>query len=480
VLSGQVPAFPIHVTICYNEWIREPNNDDCSGIFSAPQLKTAPKFLDIDELMSMDSDPISIEHTTRILTRISSPLLDTMLKFLASRRSVQLLLGWNEARRFGKIHHPRSTLIISDINIGDAVIVQSFIGLLKKSFPEIEIDFVYQNKAWPLIKANPHVTGHHPLFQGTGIPNSKDFNSVRQLVGNHRFDVIFNLCPYFSSGLFKHSDSVIFHSLSLIFRIMSSHVGRKDRSHYAYQLNEFSRDVIRNLDMNGLKRQSWDGETPIPHLFLHPQTFLELSRTLNLLDISQDDRVLFLNPDASSPYTCIPVDFQVDLLTNILPHPNLDRVLMNCGFTFQGIEKKILDQIPDSLQRKITILPKDTRIDVYAALTDRSDMFISADTGPMHIAAAKKISHQAGLKWRNTTAVVGIFGATSGQIYGYDSTAPRYLGSPQNAPSKIFESQPRCKNLTCIDKVFKNCRDVLCFDGLCAEPIIEYVHAYFN
>jgi ADP-heptose:LPS heptosyltransferase len=261
---------------------------------------------------------------------------------------------------------------------------------------------------------------------------------------------------------------------------MSSYVARKDKSHYAYQMKEFSGDVIRNLDMNGLKRHQWDGDTPIPHLFLPSQTFLELSRTLDRLDISQDDRILFLNPDASSPFTCMPVDFQVDLLTNILSHPNLDRVLMNRGFTFQDIEEKIIDQVPESLQRKITILPKNTRIDVYAALTDRSDMFISGDTGPMHIAAAKKIALQTEFRCRNATAVIGIFGATSGQIYGYDSSSPLHLGSPQNAPSKIFESHPSCKNLTCIDKVFKTCPDVLCFDGLSAEPIIEYVHDYFT
>jgi ADP-heptose:LPS heptosyltransferase len=126
----------------------------------------------------------------------------------------------------------------------------------------------------------------------------------------------------------------------------------------------------------------------------------------------------------------------------------------------------------------VTVIPKETPIDVYAALTDHSDVFITGDTAPLHIAASKKIIVDSDRSFRNSTAVVGIFGATSSKIYGYDSFSQEHIPAPQKAPAKVFEEFPGCKNLTCIDKIFKACPVVKCFDGLEPESIIEYVNDY--
>ncbi|MCK4431236.1 MAG: hypothetical protein KAW19_08020 [Candidatus Aminicenantes bacterium] len=197
------------------------------------------------------------------------------------------------------------------------------------------------------------------------------------------------------------------------------------------------------------------------------------------LKINPYAKKILFNPDTTSQYTFIPFKFQLELLKGILSHKKLT-LLLNCGYIFKGIEKKLLNEIPSTLREKIVVIPRDIPIDVYAALIDNSDLFITGDTGPLHIAAARKYIVNSDARFENSTAIIGIFGATSAKIYGYDSFSPEYFPAAQDAPSKVFESNPPCKNLTCIDKIFKNCPEVRCFDGLESEQIVSYTHNYLS
>ena len=122
----------------------------------------------------------------------------------------------------------------------------------------------------------------------------------------------------------------------------------------------------------------------------------------------------------------------------------------------------------------------DVPIDQFAGLIDCSRIFLSADTGPLHLASARKICPDSKAAFRNNTAVIGVFGATSGRIYGYDSFSRLYLSSAQDPPSKIFEGSPPCKNLTCIDKVNKKCLIDHCFEGVEAQEIVDYIDRYLS
>ncbi|WP_041323912.1 glycosyltransferase family 9 protein [Hippea maritima] len=127
---------------------------------------------------------------------------------------------------------------------------------------------------------------------------------------------------------------------------------------------------------------------------------------------------------------------------------------------------------------KITIVPKDIPIDVYAALIDFCDVFVTSDTGTMHIAAARKFSESGG-QLRNKTAVFSIFGATSARMYGYDSYNSHFLNPGQDAPSKLYISNAVCRNLTCVNKKAKKCKKIRCFEGInefeVAKDIINYL-----
>jgi hypothetical protein len=107
-------------------------------------------------------------------------------------------------------------------------------------------------------------------------------------------------------------------------------------------------------------------------------------------------------------------------------------------------------------------------------------MFVSGDTGTVHIAASRKININSNNPMRNKTALVSVFGASDSRIYNYDSK--RYGHSPanQDVVSKVFVGAAPCRNFTCINRIIKTCKEVRCFQGLTAENISSYIISYFN
>jgi len=154
-------------------------------------------------------------------------------------------------------------------------------------------------------------------------------------------------------------------------------------------------------------------------------------------------------------------------------------VLLSAGTPQDGLGETILNSLPEELRRKVILVPR-LSIAGYAALIDASDVFISGDTGPLHIAVARKIPLDARDTLRNVTAVVGVYGSTNSRMSAYDSSLPGHIPGRQNAPAKVFVAATPCRNITCVDKPGKTCALVRCFDGLTAKEIAEYVNSYLS
>ncbi len=422
---------------------------------------------------------LSLEYLSRLIFRVSSPFLDWALKKLSSSQRIHSLLKAREDKHFRSINGLKRILIVAGINIGDALMAQPFIAPLKKSNPETEISYLYQRRGYPLIRANPYIDRHFPLFKSIGYPSKRDLKSLKKVLENYNFDLIFNFCPYFSSKDFKSAHTVTIFPTRLIANVIHAYASNKSRAQILFQMNRFANECINHLTPGAEDEVGYRSDFSSNDIYVNGKRTVRAKRIMERLNINPRSNKILLNPDTSCSYTRIPFEFQVELIKGILSADKIT-LLLSCGFSFPNIERELLKAISPSLTKKITVIPKNTPIDVFASLIDHSHMFITGDTAPLHIAAARRMTVDADSHFQNSTAVVGIFGATSGKIYGYDSYSDAYLPSAQDAPSKIFEANPECKNLTCIDKIFKACPEVRCFDGLEPEPIIDYIRNYFS
>jgi hypothetical protein len=98
----------------------------------------------------------------------------------------------------------------------------------------------------------------------------------------------------------------------------------------------------------------------------------------------------------------------------------------------------------------------------------------------MHLAAARKLSRSGRHDFRNRTAVLSIFGATPARMSGYDSVQPGYLPANQDAPSWSYTAGSPCRNISCLNKIFKTCRYVHCFDEVDVAALAGRIEGYLK
>jgi ADP-heptose:LPS heptosyltransferase len=423
----------------------------------------------------MDVLGLIVEHlplaSTRWLTRsIGRVCCSEQFQRYLFRRETTLL------RETGTI---RRILVLSDINIGDAVNIQSSIGALRDHFPDVEIDYVYNLAADPLIRGNPQISNTFPIFRGFLRPSGQDRKSVRDLLRSHAYDLVINFCPFLSKRDFGDAGCPVMFPLGLLASIIQATMEKAGRANLVYNITAYV-----HQRMNGLPETAKEEAEPPAcsgvKIYLSRKALAKRDQYVKSLGISSDHLIVFFNPDTSNSYTFINEQLQLDLLTEILLDPNLDFVFLGSGIVFKGIEKELYHQVPGELRKKL-ILARSLPIDVYASLLDLCDVFVTGDTGPMHIAAARKVCSDGDFSFRNRTAMVSLFGATDSRIYGYDSVREGYIGTNQTAPSRVFEASPSCKNLSCsIQRVTRTCAKGRCFDGLDIRDVAAYVKEYLS
>jgi hypothetical protein len=140
------------------------------------------------------------------------------------------------------------------------------------------------------------------------------------------------------------------------------------------------------------------------------------------------------------------------------------------------VEDEILEGIPGESASRMVVCPESLPLEDFTALSDRCRVFISGDTGPLHLAAARKLDPRGQHSYLNRTAVVGVFKATDPRIYGYDSTRANFVAAAQDAPSWSLEAAPDCKNLSCsLQRITQTCPADRCRDALDPEAAAALV-----
>lgn len=103
------------------------------------------------------------------------------------KKNLKIIRG---VKKFEKI------LVISDIHIGDAVMMQGAVQGFRDFFPDARIDFVIKKSVTGLIEGNPAVTNVYPRFTGVVFPNAGDIESVQKLVEENDYDLCFNCSSF--------------------------------------------------------------------------------------------------------------------------------------------------------------------------------------------------------------------------------------------------------------------------------------------
>ena len=417
-----------------------------------------------------------------IIASVSSKITDIIPKTgkcvtngfaaLATNTFVVNLLQKRDTKIIEKVKNPKKILIISDLNIGDAINLQSVVLATKRAFPQSKIDYAVNVKAYNLIANNPYINDALNILS-YDIHTSR--KSVRSLIHSRKYDFIINLCPFFEKDSIVDDEQLPFIDYkALSANIIYNELWGNNLNHISYQAYNYFSNLFSKLKSNG--NPETDTKTFKPSIWLFDKAICKAEQFLQENALINEERIVLFNPDATSVYSQIPFEIQVNILKKLCQSELVKAILLTSGHTCAGIEEKLIKTLPNC--SKITIVPKDMAIDIYAALVDFCDVFVTSDTGTMHIAVAEKFN-ELGNRLRNKTAVFSIFGATSARMYGYDSYKKHFLKPGQDVPSKLYISNAICRNITCVNKKAKRCKKIRCFDGIngseVAKDIINYL-----
>jgi ADP-heptose:LPS heptosyltransferase len=416
-------------------------------------------------------------HLTSILTtwfpKAGAWFFNTFIPPIGGNKLLIRHINWKNLKIVQSVKKFERILVIPDIHIGDAILAQGGLKVFKDFFPNSRVDFIVKKAVAPFLEGNPNISNLYPVFTGLIFPSESDLENVKRIAAENHYDLCYNCSPFFENKSLFPKGQKILNYVTIAPQIIRNEMDQDGNSHIAFTCYDFAYQYLSMLHPIQQNGQF----TGVP-LTLSDKAVQDARAFLTDHHISQNKPILFLNPDTASIYTRIPHHDQVALLKKLA---SLDcSILLGVGYTAKNIETELLDKMTPGEKAKITIVPTTVSLDAYGALIDFCDVFISGDTGPLHIAAARKVSKSGKHRFRNKTFVISIFGATPPRLSGYDSTNPLYFGANQDVLSKTYVSESPCRNITCVNKMAKTCKKVRCYEFLDTDIIASDIQSYLT
>ena len=410
---------------------------------------------------------------TNHFPRAGARLLDATFKPAFGSSTVGRYLVRKNRRTVNSIQSFERLAVVSDIHIGDAMFAQSAVTALRDFFPDARIDFIVNHAAAAIVDGLPDATNVLPIFPGGSMPTVADDARLADLVRRERYDLCVSFSPFIPDSALSAPGVAVLKFMSHSPQIVSIERSGSGISHFAYQGYRFVSDLlstvaapVRPVQYKGFRTVHRD------------EAIEQAGRFASQCGIGNGSRVIGYNPDAACRFTTMPFDLQSALLRRLA---NVDAtILVGAGHTQTGVGQRLADSLPAASRSRVRIVPPDMPLDAYSALIDFCDVFITGDTGPLHLAAARRYSRNGSQPFRNRTAVMSVFGATTPRMSGYDSSLPGYLPSNQDAPSWCYTAGSPCRNITCLNKMFKTCADVRCFEVVDVERLVSPIERHLD
>jgi ADP-heptose:LPS heptosyltransferase len=161
---------------------------------------------------------------------------------------------------------------------------------------------------------------------------------------------------------------------------------------------------------------------PSEHVQKAMKTVATLKEEVSIAE--EDCKVLVIAPDTASAVTRPPIDLLMAALSKVLVAcPNLIVYILP-SYTETTRSLHLLKVLSKNYPHRVFLMPAEPRAHLLetTALIDQADIFVTGDTGVMHLAAAhKKLKEGDDTRFapKNSVKIIALFGGTSPSYYGY-------------------------------------------------------------
>lgn len=325
---------------------------------------------------------------------------------------------------------PKNCLIISTTGIGDTIWGTPAIRALKEHFPGINIRVLAKAGGAEIFRENPLINRIFVFRKGVANLFSL-FRELRRghfdtVVVFHATDRIIWLMAYLTGagkiiGSKRHSKEIDF--------VITQPVEIPHNTHAIHARHL----LIREL---GVKSDSKKIE-----LFIADQEKRHINTFLKECGIRQDSFVIGFQPGAAKPYKRWPEKNFIKLGKMLSANRDNIRIIITGNNREKELAQKIANEISAiSLAGKLTLLET-------SAVIERCNIFITNDTGPMHIAVALE------------TPIIALFSAT-----GEENIAPY-----RSIKTFTVISKPK----PCEECISKACTEPVCMEQITPKEVFE-------
>lgn len=347
-------------------------------------------------------------------------------------------------------------LIVRLSAVGDVINVLPALKVLRSTYPKAHISWLVEDRAKDILENNPDLDEVFVFPRKrwqkdiksfvSFLPTLKEAITFFKNIRSNNFDLIIDFHGNFKSGLMTMFSGKC---VKLGFDRKSC----KEWNHlftnrHASLVNKRIHRIDKNLSL--LKLLEIDNtylktDIIIPN---SDKTFIDDFLSHN---IAEDKQLAVIHPGTSKfgEFKRWPAEKYAKLADMLI-----NKLNMAVLFTWGGSEIEIVNNILSFMHEKATISCKTQSLKQLAELINRSNIFISGDTGPMHIASIMEKRQ------------VAIFGPKDPIIYG-----PYLLSKNLNPNTLIPNSHHKTTRLVRKDLPCSPCKKRKCKQNVCIKLI---------
>jgi lipopolysaccharide heptosyltransferase II len=330
-------------------------------------------------------------------------------------------------------------IVIFNVNwLGDVLFSTATIRNIRRNFPDSYIACVIPNRCYQILKGNPHLDEiiiFDEKDKHSGVIKKLSFiKSLRE----KNFDAAFLLHRSFTRALFCRLSGI---------PIRHGYFTKKRGFLLTKKIIMPDKDALHRIDfyLNIIKEAGLEVKDRFLEFFFEDSDVKFVDNFLNKHSISRDDFTVVLNPGGNWLPKRWPQKYWAELADKLIKEHRVKVII-----TGSPADMPLVSEIRKLMVSDPIVTCGVFNIKHLAALCKKINIFVTADTGPLHIANAV-----------GTKKIIALFGPTSVQV-----TGPYPLDNVE-----ILQKDTGCQ----IPCYAVNCQDNRCMKAITPQDVLDVI-----
>jgi len=332
----------------------------------------------------------------------------------------------------------RRILIVRTDRIGDVILSTPVINALRQSYPHAYIAMMVSPVAREIVEGNPHLDEVIIYDKENKHKSWRRSFKFSQNLKKKKFDLAIILHPtnrvHLLSFLAGISRRIGYdRKLGFLLTDRVKHTKQRGEKHEL----EYNLDLIRYLGIELAGRE--------PFMPIRQESEQWAERLFRERGIDKSSKIIAIHPGASCPSKIWPGDRFAAVADNLV-----DKYAAQVLFVSGPKDTVLVDKVISHMRRRAINLAGNSSLSQLASLLKRCDLFISNDSGPVHIASALGVP------------VISIFGRKQ------DGLSPKRWG-PLGLKDRFLH-----KETGCLECLAHNCvKDFACLKAITVDDVLK-------